>query len=90
MHNRELLTRFDLLKPTVFEVVDQKQQEQIVHRRGKRQTNISVGDDVLIDKYGTKVDKQVTGKVVKQTSPSTYVVKTEKKYYSKTAHRSND
>lgn len=78
MYNRELRTRFDLLRPSVAATVEGKQRAQIVSRAGRRKFNVSVGDNVMIEDYGTKTDKRVAGKVVNQTSPSTYVVQTDK------------
>ena len=37
---------------------------------------VSAGDAVMIDDYSRRSDKRTAGKIVKQTSPSTYVVET--------------
>ncbi|KYM96891.1 Uncharacterized protein K02A2.6 [Cyphomyrmex costatus] len=79
MYNRELRTWFDLLKPNVAETVDVKQRAQILSRSGKRRVDLKIGDDVLFDDFGSNVDKRSTGKIIKQTSPTTYAVQTENK-----------
>lgn len=65
MYNRELRTRFDLLRPSVAATVEGKQRAQIVSRAGRCKFNVSVGDNVMIEDYGTRADKRVAGKVVK-------------------------
>lgn len=77
MYNRDLRTRFDFLKPNVLETVEKHQRAQIVARRGHRQVDLNVGDEVLIDSHGVNDEKRVTGEIVKQTSPSTFIVKTD-------------
>ncbi|XP_029156062.1 uncharacterized protein K02A2.6-like [Nylanderia fulva] len=83
MYNRELRTRFDLLKPNVLSAVDDRQRAQIVGRKGGRQIDLQVDDDVLINEYGRNTEKRGLGKIVKKTSPSTYAVLTKNEVVKK-------
>ncbi|KAJ8672761.1 hypothetical protein QAD02_004021 [Eretmocerus hayati] len=40
------------------------------------QENIA-GDEILVDGHGVREDKRVSGEIIRQVSPSTFVVKTE-------------
>lgn len=75
MYKRELRTRFDLLRPNISETVEKSQRAQIVARPGKRKVDFELGDPVMIDDHGVRSKGRVEGEVVKQTSPSTYIVK---------------
>ncbi|XP_071642239.1 uncharacterized protein [Temnothorax longispinosus] len=68
----------NLEKPNVAETVEEKQRAQIVSRAARRKVEVAVGDDVMVDDYGIRADKRTAGKIVKQTSPSTYDVQTDK------------
>ena len=60
-----------------MEMSNEKQRVQMVCKAGRRQVNLSIGDDVMIDDHGLRTDKRCTSKIVKQTSSSTYVVQTK-------------
>ena len=77
MYNREIRTRFDCLRPSVANHVENQQRRQIVSRPGSRKINIKVGDEVYMDAHGVRERKRVSGKIVKQTAPPTYVVQTD-------------
>lgn len=74
MFKREMRTRFDLLRPNIVETVAKKQREQIVARAGRRNIELREGDQVMIDDHGVRSDKRSTGTIIKQVSPSTYIV----------------
>ena len=76
MYNRDLRTRFDRLKSNVLETVERHQRAQITLRRGSRQIETNVGDEVMIDAHGVRDEKRVECTIVKKISPSTFVVKT--------------
>ncbi|XP_046608775.1 uncharacterized protein K02A2.6-like [Neodiprion virginianus] len=75
MYKRELRTRFDLLRTSVSARVEQQQRAQIVSRSGKRKNDIEEGDIVAFDNHATRGEKRIVGEIVKQVSPSTFVVK---------------
>lgn len=77
MYKRELCTRFDPLRPSLSEIVDKNQRAQIVARTGKRNVEFKLGDKVLMDDNGVRSAKRIGGTIVRQTSPSTFVVKDE-------------
>ncbi|XP_011688264.1 PREDICTED: uncharacterized protein K02A2.6-like [Wasmannia auropunctata] len=77
MYKRELRTRFDLLRSNIDDTVEGKQRAQILNRPGKRQVQFESGDDVMINDYGPRSNKRIAGKIVRQASPSTYIVQTE-------------
>ena len=77
MYNRNPRTRFDCLKPSVSEYVENEQRRQIVSRPGNRKTNVSVGDTVYMDAHGVRDKNRIEGEIVKQTAPSTYVVQAD-------------
>lgn len=68
-------TRFDMLKPDVFAKVQKNQRAQIIASGGKRQIDVREGDDVYINDYRAHSEKRCKGEIVKQTSPSTFVVR---------------
>jgi len=88
MYGRNLRTRFDTLRPNVMKTVDEKQKAQINARRGKRQSSVSENDEVMIENHCSIGDKRVRGKIVKQTSPSTFIVRDELDNESETPRRS--
>ncbi|CAB0028324.1 unnamed protein product [Trichogramma brassicae] len=75
MYNRDLRTRLSCLKPCVHDQVENQQRRQILARPGNRKVNINVGDKVFMDAHGVRTEKRVPGQIVKQTAPSTFVVK---------------
>ncbi|XP_046416146.1 uncharacterized protein LOC124177625 [Neodiprion fabricii] len=75
MYKRKLRTRFDLLRTSVSARVEQQQRAQIVSRSGKRKNDIEEGDIVAFDNHATRGEKRIVGEVVKQVSPSTFIVK---------------
>lgn len=77
MYKRELCTRFDLLRLSLSEIVDKNQRAQIVARTGKRNVEFKLGDKVLMDDHGVRLAKRIGGTIVRQTSPSTFVIKDE-------------
>ncbi|XP_076301543.1 uncharacterized protein LOC143219479 [Lasioglossum baleicum] len=95
MFGREIRTRFDTLRPSVSEIVDKKQRAQIVARNGKRQIDVDVGDEVMIDNHKVRGDKRIQGVVEKQVSPSTFIVRdednvTQKRHYDQIQHYINN
>ena len=77
MYGRNLRTRFDVLRPNVAKTVDEKQKAQITAGSGNRTADLCANDDVMIDNYRECGDKRVSGQIVKQTSPSTFIVRDE-------------
>jgi len=77
MYGRNLRTQFDTLRPNVMKTVGEKQKAQINTRRGKGQNSVSENDEVMIENHRSIGDKRVPGKIVKQTSPSTFIVRDE-------------
>ena len=77
MYNWNPRTRFDCLKPSVSEYVENQQRRQIVSRPGNRETNVSVGDTVYMDAHGVRDENRIESEIVKQTAPSTYVVQAD-------------
>ncbi|XP_068991803.1 uncharacterized protein [Neodiprion pinetum] len=75
MYNRDLRTRFDLLRTSVAAHVEKKQRAQIMTKPGTRQNDVIVGDTVLFDNHRVRGEKRVTGEVIKKVSPSTYVIR---------------
>ena len=76
-YNRELKTRFDLLRPNLRDKVTEKQGLQIVANPHTRECELSAADSVMIDNFGVSGGKRIEGKIVKQLSPSTFRVQTE-------------
>jgi hypothetical protein len=77
MYNRELKTRFDLLRPQLRERINAKQEKQIATGLHLRKAQIDTGDTVMIDNHGVSGGKRILGKVCKQLSPSTFQIETE-------------
>lgn len=83
VYKKEIRTRFDLLRPNVSETVAEKQREQILARSGNRKVELSPGDQVMMDDFSVRTDKRSSGQIVKQTSPSTYIVSNDKGTYKR-------
>lgn len=77
MNNRELKTRFDLLRPQLREKVNVKQEKLIAAGLHLRKAKLEPGDTVMINNYGVSGGKRILGKVREQLSPSTYQVQTD-------------
>lgn len=78
MFKRDMRTRFDMLKPNVFEKVQKSQRAQIVASGGDRQLDLVQGDTVYINDYSVRSEKRVKGEIVKQCAPSTFIVRDAK------------
>lgn len=77
MYKREIRTRLDLLKPSLDLQVEKSQRAQIINKAGKRHVNINKGDDVLIDNFAARSERRIQGKIVKQLTPSSFLVRDE-------------
>ncbi|CAB0039960.1 unnamed protein product [Trichogramma brassicae] len=75
MYNRDVRTRFSCLKPCVYDQVENQQRRQILARPGNQKIEINVGDKVYMDAHGVRTEKRVPGEIVRQTAPSTFIVK---------------
>lgn len=64
-----------MLKPNVFAKVQKSQRAQIIASGGDRQLDLSTSDDVYMDDYSARSEKRCKGEIVKQTSPSTVIVR---------------
>ncbi|XP_054259311.1 uncharacterized protein K02A2.6-like [Macrosteles quadrilineatus] len=74
MFNRPLRTRLDLLRPNLSETVNRQQQAQKMYARGSKTQYLFENQNVLIRDYTSK-DKWIEGCVVRQISPTMYIVK---------------
>lgn len=67
MFNRQLRTRFDLIRPDLTNVVEEKQEKQKQYARGIKIRILCSNQSVLIRNYRSK-DKWIEGHIVKQVS----------------------
>lgn len=74
MFKRNLRTKFDLLRPSVFETVKMNQEKQISNFGGGKTRILHIGQPVLIRDFRGS-NKWINGIVVKQLSPVSYIVK---------------
>lgn len=74
MFNRPLRTRLDLLRPNLSKSVEGKQIKQSGHYRGSKTRVLLPNQPVVIRDYRSK-DKWIEGAVVKQLSPTMFLVK---------------
>ncbi|XP_058810033.1 uncharacterized protein K02A2.6-like [Phymastichus coffea] len=74
LYKRELRTRFDKLRPCVVDHVDDKQRAQIVAKSGNRNVDFQIGDKVYVDDHGVRAEVRKEATIVRQDSPSTFVV----------------
>jgi len=75
MYNRELRTRFDLLRPTHTQItVEKNQRDQTKFYHGSRDEEFEVGQNVSVANYSSDQRKRVPGVIEKRISPATYRV----------------
>lgn len=74
MYNREIRTRFDLLRSQVVSNVEKKQFDQVVHKRSNRERKFSEGERVYVKDYRTGAKGNCEAKIVRRLSPVTYEV----------------
>ncbi|XP_013404718.1 uncharacterized protein K02A2.6 [Lingula anatina] len=76
---RQIRTRFSLLKPNLADVVEEKQMQQKRHHDKAPERCFQCHDRVRVrDMTGSKLDKWLTGSVIKVLGPRRYLVQTEK------------
>ena len=73
MFNRPLRTRFDLLRPDISKVVEDKQAKQKMYAGGSKSRLLFPNQIVLIRDYRGR-DKWIEGTIKQQISPTMYLV----------------
>jgi len=75
MYNRELRTRFDLLRPAHTQItVEKNQRDQTKFYHGSRNVEFEAGQNVSVANYSSDQRKRVPGVIEKRISPATYRV----------------
>ncbi|KAL7290669.1 hypothetical protein TKK_0015428 [Trichogramma kaykai] len=76
LYKREMRTRWDLLRRSQVERVEQSQNAQVKFYKGSRKIEFTPGEHVMVRNYGAGQPKRVPGVISTPLSPSTYNVQT--------------
>jgi len=76
MYNREIRTRFDLLRSSVVSMVERKQFNQKMYKRANREREFFEGERVYVKDYRRGAKNKCEARIVEKLSPVTYNVKT--------------